>query len=134
MTDAKDSYFPLGRDRAANDVDVHRQWLRRNGGTPIMPTQGELDALEASQLEIKLCPCQERSEKPYSLYLEVFAFELFLGQIKLADFLSQASAIEGNADLAQISRRDRLAALKELQQAVNRLVAVEETRIVAGSA
>ncbi|OCC05645.1 hypothetical protein BA190_07735 [Labrys sp. WJW] len=134
MTDANDSYYPLGRDRAANDVDRQREWLAHNRGTPGMPTRRDLDLLEASELEIKICPCHPTPDQPYALYLEVFAFELFLGQIKLADFLARACAVEGNEDLEQIPRRDRLAALKELQRVVNRLVAIEETRVVAGNA
>lgn len=134
MPDANDSYFPLGRDRAPNELDRQREWLERNQGKPSVPTARDLDRLEASELEIKLCPCQGTSGQSYALYLEVFAFELFLGQIKLADFLARACAIEGNDDLAQIPRRDRLAMLKELQHTVNHLVAVEETRVVAGNA
>ncbi|PRH86943.1 hypothetical protein C5L14_16800 [Labrys okinawensis] len=134
MTDANDSYFPLGRDRAPNEVDRQREWLRRNRGKPAMPTQNDLDLLEASELEIKICPCHAAPDQPYALYLEVFAFELFLGQIKLADFLGRACAVEGNDDLDQVPRRDRLVALKELQRTVDHLVAVEEMRVVAGNA
>lgn len=134
MTDAKDSYFPLGRDRVPNELDRQREWLERNRGKSEGPNPGDLDRLEASELEIKLCPCRDASDKPYSLYLEVFAFELFLGQIRLAEFLARACTVEGNDDFAQIPRRDRLTALKELQRAVDHLVAVEETREVAGSA
>ncbi|MEW9304314.1 hypothetical protein [Labrys neptuniae] len=134
MTDANDSYYPLGRDRAPNEVDRQREWLTRNRDKPGVPTRSDLDVLEASELEIKICPCHAAPDQPYALYLEVFAFELFLGQIKLADFLARACAVEGNEDLEQISRRDRLVALKELQRVVNHLVVVEETRVVAGHA
>ena len=134
MTDANDSYYPLGRDRAPNELDWQRVWLTRNRDKPGVPTQSDLDLLEASELEIKICPCHSTPEQPYALYLEVFAFELFLGQVKLADFLSRACAVEGNDDLEQIPRRDRLVALKELQRAVNHLVTVEETRVVVGNA
>lgn len=134
MTDTNDSYYPLGRDRASNEVDHQREWLTRNSDKLGVPTRRDLDLLEASKLEIKICPCHPAPDQPYALYLEVFAFELFLGQVKLADFLARACAVEGNDDLEQIPRRDRLVALKELQQAVNRLVAVEETRVVAGNA
>lgn len=133
MTDANDSYYPLGRDRAPNEVDRQREWLRNNGKSGV-PTRSDLDLLDASELEIKICPCHPAPDQPYALYLEVFAFELFLGQIKLADFLARACLVEGNDDLEQIPRRDRLVALKELQRAVNHLVAVEETRVVAGNA
>ncbi|WP_454813932.1 hypothetical protein [Labrys neptuniae] len=133
MTDDNDSYYPLGRDRAPNEVDRQREWLRNNGKSGV-PTRSDLDLLEASALEIKICPCHPAPDQPYALYLEVFAFELFLGQIKLADFLARACLVEGNDDLEQIPRRDRLVALKELQRAVNHLVAVEETRVVAGNA
>ena len=134
MTDANDSYYPLGRDRAPNELDRQREWLTRNRDKPGVPTQSDLDLLEASELEIKICPCHSTPEQPYALYLGVFAFELFLGQVKLADFLSRACAVEGNDDLEQIPRRDRLVALKELQRAVNHLVTVEETRVVVGNA